>query len=115
MNPGLSTNIDIVFWAVDYVDIPSQLDGVEFFEPTSEEITELERKHGEPFLDATIYGLASRGRRFFVVGFLCQVMENELDLFDSILDDDPEIPRPHEEFGTILARSPKPTVRQPVG
>ncbi len=102
ISPDEATNIDIVFYAVEYLDIPSHLPGVEFVEPTSEEVSQIEKHHGRDFSDSTIFCLASGGRRFFVVALTYKVYENELELFDSILTYGID-ERPREDFGRLLA------------
>jgi hypothetical protein len=83
--PGVAGNVDIVFWAVDYIGIPAKLDGLEFMAPSAEELATAERLLGRPPDASTIYVLSSAGRRFLVIAAGYRVLRNDLDIFESTL------------------------------
>jgi hypothetical protein len=103
-SPDAGTNLDIVMWGVEYLDLATSLDGVRMASASCEEVGRAERALGKPLDPSQVFGLISGDRRFLVVAAGFKVLENDLDIFDSSLEyfagSDPSRTR-----GTVLAHS----------
>lgn len=103
-SPEVAKNIDIVFWGVEFVGIPTALDTVELA------LVEKDEKVIGEFLPvktheaANVYRLVSRERQYFVVAGGFKVLENELDIFDSSLEYFGG-PDPARNLGEVLSHS----------
>ena len=81
------TNIDIVMLGVEYLEIPTSLDGVATVAPSQDEIKRAVAALGKPLGPSdTVYGFESGGRRFLAVAAACRIWENTLGLFESSLE-----------------------------
>ena len=103
ISPGISTNQDIIFFGVEFVGIPTSFQGLSLATVPRDEAD----RAGVPFDefdDSTAFRLESEGRCYYLVAFACRVLENELDLFDSSLQE-PWADQPREDLGRLLARS----------
>ncbi len=85
--PDIATNVDIVFWGVERLDLPTNLDGLQMSKGDDDEFI-----------------IESGGQRFVVVADGCKVLENGLDIFESSLEgfastDD------ERDLGNVLAHS----------
>ena len=85
-SPEVPTNIDVVFWGVQYLEMPTMLDGIEMGEATSDESEAMERFAGKNFKTSDVHWIVSRHERFLVVASGFKVLENDLDIFDSSLE-----------------------------
>lgn len=100
---GTSTNQDIIFWGVEFLGIPTSFRGLTIATVPRDEAT----RAGAPadkFGHSTAFRLESEGRCCYIVALACKVFENELDLFDSSLDE-PWAEQPRTDRGRLLARS----------
>ena len=84
-SPGVDDNVDIVFWGVKFVGLPTSLDGVEFSPASPDDRTALERTLGRTCDPATIHVLSSGGHRFLVEAAGYRILRNDLDIFESTL------------------------------
>jgi len=80
-------NVDIIFAGVEYVAIPRFFRGIEIVEPTLAEVQALERKLGTDIPSNFVHIIASSAQRFSIVAAGFKVEENDLDIFESPLDD----------------------------
>lgn len=80
--PDVLTNIDVVFWGVEYLEMPSNLNGLELLEESS---TARECKW-ECNTGTKPFTLRSSNNNYVVVAAGCKVLENRLDIFESSLE-----------------------------
>ena len=80
------TNLDIVMWGVEHLDIPTTMQGLTVGPPAPEEIERAGRAIGRELEPSEVVGFESGGRRFFVVAFGYKILENTLDIFESSLE-----------------------------
>jgi hypothetical protein len=78
-SPGVPTNIDVVFFGVERVEIPTTMRG-------GLEIAEPEPFVGEHGKQSRLFRVTANGRQSAVVALACVVLENQLDYIDSALD-----------------------------
>jgi hypothetical protein len=98
---GESDNIDIVFWGVEYVSIPTILDAVVLDKVRMNELPE-QPVLGDRDSTMTAFRFGNTTTIGFVLAAGCKVLVNQLEIFDSSLvyaDRD----RPKQEYGTVLA------------
>jgi hypothetical protein len=103
----IETNVDIVIWGVEYLDLATSLDGVAMVPASVEEIGRAERALGRALDASHVFCLISGDRRFLVVAAGFKVLENELDIFDSSLESFAGTD-PARALGTVLAHSTWP-------
>jgi hypothetical protein len=103
-SPDAATNLDIVMWGVEYLDLATSLDGVRMASASREEVERAERALGRPLDSSQVFGLISGDRRFIVVAAGFKVLENDLDIFDSSLEYFAGTD-PGRALGTVLAHS----------
>jgi hypothetical protein len=76
-------NIDIMFIAIRYIELPRLLDEISLEEATNEEILYVKSKLGdEPILNKEVTIIVSKGIRYLIVASYSKVIENELELFE---------------------------------
>lgn len=106
-SPDAGSNVDIVMWGVEYLDLPTSLDGVAMASASAEELGRAERALGKAVDGSRVFCLVSGDRRSVVVAGGFKVLENELDPFESSLEyfagTDPA-----RALGTLLAHSARP-------
>jgi hypothetical protein len=83
---GLSTNIDLVCFGVEYLAVPRHIKGLELVEPSAEEVSHLSELLGKPIEASRVRLILSRGHRFPIVAASFRVSENEDDIFASPFD-----------------------------
>ncbi len=76
-----ATNVDLVFWGVELLSIPSEFDGVLMSKGDLAEIVDF-----TPTENGDVFVIETNNRRFVIVARGCKVLENELDIFDSSLE-----------------------------
>jgi hypothetical protein len=99
-----SKNIDIIFYAVDYLGIPSCFEGLTLSSVLMEEAI----RAGAPADElgrSTAFRLETGDRAYFVIALACRVLENDLDLFDSSIGEIGAGERRRDDLGRILAHS----------
>jgi hypothetical protein len=101
--PQIETNIDVVFWGVEWIELPTVLAGVGLMAPDADEAAAITRRH-KGVEDGSLYCIASGGDRYFIAAQGFRVLQNVLDIFDSTLVN-PAFDRPIEEYGVVLAHS----------
>lgn len=79
-------NVDIVFVGVEYLNLPSRLEGVTLITAEPVEIARAETAVGRQLDPQQVFVLSSGGHRYMVVAVAMNVLENELDLFESSLE-----------------------------
>jgi len=75
-------NVDIMFVGVEYLRVPSSLQGVVLDESTDEDLSEV-KGVAENVDRGRVHVLISEGNRFIVVASACKVSENDGDIFES--------------------------------
>jgi hypothetical protein len=102
--PDVSRNVDIIFWGVDYLGIPSRFTGVEIEEASPEEEATMNPIVGQKCVKPKIYRLSTEGKRYLVAAVGFRVFENDLELFESSLE---YFSRsgPKKDLGQVLAHS----------
>lgn len=108
-SPDAGSNVDIVMWGVEYLDLPTSLDGVAIAPASAEECRRAERALGKALDGSRVFCLDSGDRRSLVVAAGFKVLENDLDPFESSLEyfagTDPA-----RTLGTVVAHSGRPEV-----
>lgn len=85
-SPERTTNVDIVFVAVEYLSLPSSMRGLTLEQPTRQDLEGLASQLGRTPDRADVCILQSQGRRFAVVGKLVAVRENDWDIYESPIE-----------------------------
>ena len=85
-SPEQATNIDLLFVGVEYMDLPSSMDGLELDAPTTIELSHLAARTGKPIAAPAVTMLVTGGGRFTVVGTTITVSENDWDIFASPIE-----------------------------
>lgn len=102
-SPDLAGNVDLVFWQVEFVAIPTAFHGLAIDLPTKVEKASVEKHTGEsPF--SKVFCLETGKLRHLVVAGGFKALMNELDIFDSTLVYF-GVERPAEWYGKIVAQS----------
>lgn len=78
-----STNIDLMFAGVEYMDLPRHLGQLEVHEPDETDISFIRERLPKRGSSDKIFVLISNGRRYRIVAAGMKVSENELEIFDS--------------------------------
>lgn len=77
-------NIDLVFWDVTYIEIPTDIDGIELREPNDADRDYISRKAGDVRGEITV--LVQGVRKYYIVSAGAKVVRNRLDLFELPFD-----------------------------
>ncbi len=96
------TNIDIIFFGIKYIGIPSTFLGLRIDTISVDETLQLGLTRDEHDDSSTTFRLESEGRFYYIMALACRVFENELDLFDSSLENPCE-DRPRSDPGQVIA------------
>lgn len=78
-----STNIDLVFVGVEYMDLPRHLGEVEVHEPDEIDLSFIRERLRKQDSSDKIFVLTSDSRRYRVVAAALKISENELGIFES--------------------------------
>lgn len=100
--PEITGNIDVVFWQVEYLAIPTQMNGIAVDLPFDSEREAVKTAQGES--SAHLYCIVSSGRRHLLSAGGFKVLKNEVDVFESTLVYF-GVDRPTDWYGTVLAHS----------
>jgi hypothetical protein len=84
--PPANTNIDIKFFGVSYLNIPTLLRGFEIVTPNVEEINTIDSLFPNRTAENKIFIIVSAGNRYLLVAVGCEISENDLDIFQTTLD-----------------------------
>jgi hypothetical protein len=77
------SNVDVKFWSVEYIDLPSVLLDLEIDEPTQEDISFVNSRLGKTVKEDNIIVLKSGDRRHVVVAGRVEISESSMDFFES--------------------------------
>ena len=102
-SPDVAGNIDLVFWQVEAVALPTEFDGIDLAFSTPKEREWLEQMTGKS-VSSTLFCLKTKMRRSFVCAGGFKVLSNELDICESTLVYF-GIERPIEWYGKVIAHS----------
>lgn len=102
-SPEIAGNVDIVFWQVEYMALPTTLKEVLLASANEVERVAIKTAFGTE-LEASLYRLDSGGRSYFVAAGGFKVLTNHLEIFESTLVDF-GIDRPREWYGDVVAHS----------
>lgn len=94
-------NVDIVFWQVEYIAVPTLLDGVSLNDSSDAERELIESVVGTK-LPSPVYRIDSGERSYFVAAGGFKVLSN--NNYDSTLVDF-GLDRPREWYGVVVAHS----------
>lgn len=103
-NDEFNTNIDVVFWGVDYLTAPTRLSSLHVAPATSAHVASVEQHLQHPVEFVRLFLIISGGIEFFVIADGSKVLENTLDIFDSSLVRFSQN-RPASEYGNVLVHS----------
>lgn len=78
-----STNIDLMFSGVEYMDLPRHLGQLEVQQPDETDVSFIGERLAKQGSSDSIFVLTSDNRRYRVVAAALTVSENELDIFES--------------------------------
>ncbi len=76
-------NIDLMFVGVEYVDLPRHLPGLEIDDPEDIDMARAQARLGKHVELRTVTILKSHERRYMVIAAAMQIVENDMDIFDS--------------------------------
>jgi hypothetical protein len=76
-------NRDLMFFGVEYVELPRHLPNLELDDPTEKDLARACERLGRQVESHEVTALVSRGIRYIVVAAGVQVRESEMDIFDS--------------------------------
>lgn len=96
--PDIQTNVDIVFWGVEYIVLPTMLHGLLIRKGTIHDVKNIPIVN--PIRDS-VFIIETIGCSFFVAALGCKVLENQLDIFESSLEMF-SIKEPQRDIGNIL-------------
>jgi hypothetical protein len=99
--PEIPTNIDVIFWGVEFVSVPTNLNGLAIERQSDGSnigIPISPSPNGERFL------IESNGKCFAVVAAGFKVLENSLDIFESSLEGFAAT-QAGRDLGNVLAHS----------
>jgi hypothetical protein len=82
----LAYNIDIIFWRVEYVEIPTHFSNPKMQQCDVDEVARVSRLLGKAIDIQDSYCLVTRGQKFVIVAAGYKVLQNELDIFESSLE-----------------------------
>jgi hypothetical protein len=85
-NDGSSSNIDLVFYGVAYMELPPILADLRFESPTESEVDYLRSRYDCSYAPHNHYVLISRNTRYYVVAEELYLERNDLPLEVSALD-----------------------------
>ena len=102
-SPTESTNIDLVFWHVQFVQLPTLMNGFRLETASVEEVDRLNAIHVRHALPDFCYAISSSEQRYLVVAGGFKVLENELDIFVTALHFFSN--EPNRDLGNVLAHS----------
>ncbi|WP_334075545.1 MULTISPECIES: hypothetical protein [Paenibacillus] len=77
-----ATNIDIMFFDVDYVEIPRNLPNLKIEEAGDDDVLYIKEKIHKSVKPENITILSSNDKRYLVVASIMKIDENELDMFE---------------------------------
>lgn len=80
------SNIDIVFWGVEYIEIPSFLKSVKLTENTTRDIEKAETLIGKSVEASSVFIVESETGKYLIIAGGFKVLRNNLDLFESSLE-----------------------------
>jgi hypothetical protein len=103
MSPDLNTNVDLQFWGVEFVRLPTVMHGIRLRLANDDEKTSVAGRYA-PECNGSVFSCDEDGAAI-VIAAGCRVLENAMDIFESSLFSihDPE-DRP---LGTVLAHCKK--------
>jgi hypothetical protein len=78
-----SKNFDVMFYNVQYMDLPSVLRDLEIEQPNQSDIAFAESRIGEAVSGGNVFVLKSGNQRYIVVAGGAAVSENSMGLFES--------------------------------
>ncbi|WP_310487566.1 hypothetical protein [Chamaesiphon sp. VAR_69_metabat_338] len=84
--PGITTNIDIKFFGVAYLNIPTIIRGCAIGEATAAEIEQIDSLLPNRADVNRVFIISSAGNRYPIVAVNYKISENTLDIFQTILD-----------------------------
>ncbi len=96
-------NIDIVFWGVKFVVLPTELRGIALDDSASMGDSSLHSQYG-PLSGTKVFKISSASKEYYVVAAGAKVLANSMNIFESSLVDFSN-DRAKAEYGTVLAHS----------
>ena len=99
--PDISTNVDLVFWGVEFVSLPTSFDGLEIDRGES---TKQAGSEFSPSANGEVFLIDTGGKKFAVVAAGCKVLENALNIFESSLEGFSATDQ-NRDLGEVLAHS----------
>lgn len=82
-------NVDIIFEGVDYIELPTKPGDIAIDKPTREDVLHVHTSFRDDIDEKDIYVIVAQGRRFFVVAAGMRTIENELEFYESSLEQFP--------------------------
>ena len=83
---GSGKNIDVIFLGVDFLGLPSILEGLTLDRASPEEAAKVIKSLARGGESCDVWSIRSEGRLYHVAAVALYVCENALDLFDSSLE-----------------------------
>lgn len=80
---GHVSNLDLMFFGVEYLDVPRFLRGLRVENATPQELKSFQQKIGKQISPSSAFILTSSGQRFVVLAAGMRFDENEMDIFES--------------------------------
>lgn len=76
-------NADLMFFGVEYMELPRFLPDLEVDEPSDEDMARAEERLGKSAEPQSVIVVRSQGRRYLVVASAVKAAESDMDIFDS--------------------------------
>jgi len=80
------TNIDIIFFGVSYLNLPTTMHGISLCESSVEEVNNIQLVFPNKSDTDKVFVLSSLNNKYMVVAKSCKILENELDIFETSLE-----------------------------
>ena len=98
-SPDISTNVDLVFWGVEYLSVPSTFDGIAMTKADA-----MAANGFTPSSNGDVFVIETSGESFVIVAAGCKVLENGMDIFESSLEGFAATDE-NRDLGNVLAHS----------
>lgn len=82
-----SLNIDLVFMEVEYIHCPRFLKGIQVLPPSEQEVVGIGYDLGKSVEAKNVHILKCGHHRFIVVAHSLRILESDMDIFDSPIED----------------------------
>lgn len=84
---GYANNVDLIFFAVQFISIPTSFDGIKITNPCNKKAIEIEKKYAlKPNKGKFVFFLESETKKHFIIASSLAIDEHNLNVNESSLD-----------------------------